>query len=83
MVGNRFLGNASIIIAEYMALRDSNLATKDNGFLNLEIEGDSRVVIDCYNKKSSLPNSIIRIMVDVWRSSQDVNMLFVIFIGSK
>ena len=34
-----------------MTSRDGVLNTKNNGFLNLEIEGDSKVVIDGYNKK--------------------------------
>ena len=34
-----------------MVLRDGVLVVRDNGFLNLDIEGDSKVVIDCYNKK--------------------------------
>ena len=34
-----------------MVLRDGVLATKNNGFLTLEIEGDSKIVIDCCNKK--------------------------------
>ena len=47
----QIVGDASIIIAECMVLRDGVLATKNNGFLTLEIEGDSKIVIDCYNKK--------------------------------
>lgn len=34
-----------------MVLRDDMLTVKNNGFLNLDIEGDSRIVIDYYNKK--------------------------------
>ena len=34
-----------------MTLRDGVLATRDNGFLNLDIEGDSKVIIGCYNIK--------------------------------
>lgn len=47
----QIVGDASIIIAECMVLRDGVLATKNNGFLTLEIEGDSKIVIDCCNKK--------------------------------
>ena len=45
------IGNASIIIVEYMTLRDDILAFKNNEFLILQIERDSRIVIDCYSKK--------------------------------
>lgn len=51
MAASRHIGNASIIIAECMTLRDDMLAAKNNRFLNLEIEGDSKIVIDCCNKK--------------------------------
>ena len=42
MVVSRHIDNTSIII-------DNALATKNNGFLNLEIESDYKIVIDCYN----------------------------------
>ena len=40
MAACRHIGNPSIILAECMALRDDILATKNNGFVSLEIEGD-------------------------------------------
>ena len=51
MAASRHISNVLIIIAECMALKDDMLATKNNEFLNLQIEGDSKIVIDCYNKK--------------------------------
>ena len=45
-----------------------------NGFTNLKIEGHSKVIIDCYNKRSSSLNSIILLIEDVWRLSQDLNI---------
>ena len=51
MIASRHICNALIIITEYMALRDDMLVAKNNEFLNLEIDGDSKIVIDCYNKK--------------------------------
>ena len=30
-----------------------------NGFLNLDIEGDSKIVVDSYNRKIIIPVSII------------------------
>ena len=42
-----------------MALRDGVLTTTNNGgFSNLEIERDYKIIINCYNKKSSLVSSI-------------------------
>ena len=51
MAGSRHLGNALIITAECVALRDGVLVVTNNGFSNLEIEGNSKVIIDGYNKK--------------------------------
>ena len=47
---------------------------KNNGFLNLKIEGDFKVMIDCYNKNYSLPISIIILMEDIWKLSHDLNI---------
>ena len=41
-----------------MVLRDGVLATTNNGFSKLEIERDYKIIIDGYNKKSSLFSSI-------------------------
>ena len=57
-----------------MTSRDGVLNTKNNGFLNLDIEGDSKVVIDGYNKKSNIPSSIMLLMEDVWKITQDLNV---------
>ena len=71
---SRHLGNASTIIAECVALRDDVLAAIYNGFTNLEIEGDSKVIIVCYNRRSNSLSSIILLMEDIWRLSQDLNI---------
>ena len=67
MVMNRYISNASIIIVEYMTLRDDILVTKNNEFLNLEIEGDSKIIIDCNNKKNNIHSSIMLLMKDIWK----------------
>ena len=46
VAGSRHLGNASIIMVECVALRDGILVATYNGFSNLEIEGDSKVILD-------------------------------------
>ena len=48
-----------------VALRDDVLAIIYNGFINLKIEGISKVIIDCYNSRSSSPNSIILLIEDI------------------
>lgn len=57
--------NTSIIIAECMTLRDDVLATKHKGFLNLEIESDSKIVIYFIIKKNNIPIFIMLLMVGI------------------
>ena len=59
---------------ECIALIDGVLAANNNGFVDLEIEGDSKVIIDSYNKKSNLPSSIILLMGDIWKLSHSLNI---------
>ena len=65
MATSRHIGNASIIIAECITFRDGVLTAKNNGFLNLEIESDSKVMIDSYNKKSNISSSIMLSIEDI------------------
>ena len=48
-----------------MALRDDILIVKNKGYSNLEIQGGSKIVIDCYNKIINIPSSIILLMEDI------------------
>ena len=48
-----------------MTLRDGILVAKNNGFLNLEIESDSKIVIDYFNKMISVPCSIKILMENI------------------
>ena len=52
---------------ECMTLRNDVLAAKNNEFLNQESEGDLKIVIDYYNKKSNIPSSIILSKEDIWK----------------
>ena len=65
MVARRHVDDSSITVAKCMALRDRILVAKNNGFLYLEIEGDSKIVVDSYNRKISIPISIILLMEDI------------------
>ena len=65
MVVSRHISNASIIITEYMTLRDDISVIKNNEFLNLEIEGNSKIIIDCNNKKNNIHSSIMLLMKDI------------------
>ena len=55
----------SIIVIECITLRDDILVVKKKSFLNLKIEGDSKVVIDYYNKKINIHNSILLLMENI------------------
>ena len=74
MAACNHIGNSSIIVVECMALRDGMLAAKKKCFLNLDIEGDSKIVIDCYNKNINIPSSILLLMEDIWNLSQGLNI---------
>ena len=41
----RHIGYSSTIVAKCMVLRDGILVAKNKGLLNLEIEGDSKIVV--------------------------------------
>ena len=58
-----------VVIAEYKALRDGILAIKNNDFLNLEFEGDSKIAIDFCNKRISIMCYIRLLMEDIWKLS--------------
>ena len=55
-------------------MRDGFLVAIYNGFTNLEIKEGSKVIIDCYNRRSSSPSSIILLMEDIWRLFQGLNI---------
>ena len=67
MTESKYLSSASIITIEYVVLRDDVLVVIYNGFSNMKIEKDSKIVIDCYNKKCSLFISIILLVENIWR----------------
>ena len=68
MAACKHVGKSSIIVAESMTsrIRDGILAAKNKGYSSLEIEGDSKMVIDCYNKRINIPSSIMLLMEDIW-----------------
>ena len=48
-----------------VALRYGVLVAIYNDFLNFEIEENSKIIIDCYNRRSNSPNSIILLIEDI------------------
>ena len=59
-----------------MIFRDDMLAVKFNELLNLEIEGDSKIVIDSYNKKSDIFSSIMLLMENIGKIIQNFVIKF-------
>ena len=65
MVARKHVGKSSIIVAKCMTLRDAILAAKNKEYSNLKMEWDSKIIIDCYNKRIKIPNSIKLLMEDI------------------
>ena len=65
MAACKHIGKFSVIITECMILRDGILAVKSNGFLDLEVEDDSKIIVDCYNKKINIHSFILLLMDDI------------------
>ena len=55
-----------------MVLKDDMLTAKNNWFLNLKIEDDSKLLKIVIIKKSNIPNSIILLIENIWKLSQDL-----------
>ena len=48
--------------------------SKNNGFVNPKTESKSKILIDCYNKKSNIPSTIMLLMEDIWKLTHDLNI---------
>lgn len=57
-----------------MTSRDEMLGTRNNGSLNLEIQGDYKIVIDCYDRKDNIPNSSKILTGGLWKLTQELNI---------
>lgn len=68
MDGNITISIVLIIITKYMTLGDGVLVVRNNGLSNLQIEGDSKIVI------SGLPCVISSCVEDIWSIFQYLNI---------
>ena len=50
------------------------MVAKNNGFLLLKVECDSKSIIDCFNKRTSVLCSIWVLMKDIWKLCMDLNI---------
>ena len=74
MTASRHISNASMIIAKCVTSRDYMPTSKNNGFVNPKTESKSKILIDCYNKKSNIPSTIMLLMEDIWKLTHDLNI---------
>ena len=64
--------------------RDYMPTSKNNGFVNPKTESKSKILIDCYNKKSNIPSTIMLLMEDIWKLTHDlIFTIVIIFIGKQ
>ena len=70
----KHVSKSSIIVVEYMTLRDGILDAKNKGYSIVEIEGNSKIVINCYNKRINIPSSIMLLMKDIWKLFQGLHI---------
>ena len=54
-----------VIIIKYISSRDDIFTVNNNEFLQVEIEGDSKIVIDSYNKKNNIFSSIMLLIKNI------------------
>ena len=53
------------IIIKYISSRDDIFIVNNNEFLQVEIEGDLKIVIDSYNKKNNIFSSITLLIKNI------------------
>ncbi|XP_004308226.1 PREDICTED: uncharacterized protein LOC101291100 [Fragaria vesca subsp. vesca] len=58
-------GNASVPLAEALALRNSLFCAKEKGVLKVEMEGDSKLIIDIVNGVCDPPWRLLKVVQDI------------------
>ncbi|XP_004292334.1 PREDICTED: uncharacterized protein LOC101294915 [Fragaria vesca subsp. vesca] len=59
------LGTITIPVAEVIALRNSLIYAKNQGLAKIEVEGNSKLVIDAVNGVSSPPWKLLKLVQDI------------------
>ncbi|KAL6211745.1 hypothetical protein ACLB2K_016968 [Fragaria x ananassa] len=60
-----YSGTTTIPVAEAMALRNSLICAKSRGITKIEVEGDSKLVIDVVNGVSTPPWRLLKLIQDI------------------
>ncbi|KAL6228481.1 hypothetical protein ACLB2K_002431 [Fragaria x ananassa] len=63
------IGTTSILVVEALALRNSLACAKERGYTKIEVEGDSKLVIDGINGTSDPPWRLLRLFHDIRKLS--------------
>ena len=74
------IGRASVLRAEAFALRAGLHAALIHGHRNINVEGDSKILIDCINNKGSIPWKISSIVRDIKILASSFNQISFIHI---
>ncbi|XP_062005578.1 uncharacterized protein LOC133722723 [Rosa rugosa] len=65
IAATKYVGNSTTPVAEATALRDSLITAKDKGFTRLEVEGDSKLVINAVNGIVTPPWRLLKLIEDI------------------
>ncbi|XP_061999335.1 uncharacterized protein LOC133716675 [Rosa rugosa] len=65
IASTRQVGNTTVPLAEALALRDGLKSAKEQGYNTIEVEGDSKLVIDAVNNVIQPPWRSIKIIHDI------------------
>ncbi|KAL6190194.1 hypothetical protein ACLB2K_036592 [Fragaria x ananassa] len=60
-----YSGTTTVPVAEAMALRNSLICAKSRGITKIEVEGDSKLVIDAVNGVSTPPWRLLKLIQDI------------------
>ncbi|KAL6198986.1 hypothetical protein ACLB2K_028774 [Fragaria x ananassa] len=72
---SRNMGITSVPIAEAAALRDNLINAKTKGYTDIQVEWDSKMVINAVNEKISPPWRIQQIVQDIKKIAQDFSTI--------
>ena len=65
LAGSKNIGQSSVPVAEARAVRDALWSALERNFSRIQVEGDSKLVIDCINQKCFTPWRLKSLMKDI------------------
>lgn len=64
----------TVLLLEVLGLRDGTILAKNQRINKLVVEGDSKVISNCMNRKSMAPWMIWSLVLDSWNFITQSNM---------